>query len=84
MRQKQSYRVKVDGQGRLVIPAAARDALMITPEEPLSLIVEDDQLRIVTLTQAIRNAQAIARRHAGGRTGLVDEFLRERRSDSGE
>ena len=84
MSQKQSFRVKVDSQGRLVIPAAARDALGITPREPLSLIVEEDQLRIVTLTQAIKNAQATARRHTKGRTGLVDEFLRERRIDSGE
>jgi AbrB family looped-hinge helix DNA binding protein len=74
----------MDSQGRIVIPAAAREALDIACGEPMSLVVDDGQIRLLTIRQAVKNAQAIARKHKKGRTGLVDEFLRERRADSGE
>lgn len=83
-KQRLSFRVRVDQQGRLVIPAEAREALRIEPGEPMSLVVDGSEIRLLTIRQAIENAQAIARKHTKGRTGLVDEFLRERRADSGE
>jgi AbrB family looped-hinge helix DNA binding protein len=84
MGDNKAFRAKVDSQGRVVIPAAARDSLGIEPGDSLSLVLRRGELRLLTLRQAVKNAQAIARRHSEGRTGLVDEFLRERRSDSGE
>jgi bifunctional DNA-binding transcriptional regulator/antitoxin component of YhaV-PrlF toxin-antitoxin module len=68
----------------LVIPAEIRRELEIGPDEPVTLWVEGGVLRAMTLKQAIKNAQAIARKHLGDRTGIVDDFLRERREVSGD
>ncbi len=74
-------RGRIDKQGRIVIPTEIRQELGFEPDEPLSLVVEGNSLRILTLDQAVKNAQAIARKHYGDKTGVVDEFLRERRED---
>ena len=81
---RMAIRGRIDKQGRIVIPTEIRKELGFQPDEPLSLVVEDNSLRILTVDQAIKNAQAIAREVYGERTGIVDEFLRERRQDSGE
>ena len=75
---------KVDSQGRVVIPAELRQELEIKPGSAIGIRLEGDQLSLFTVKQGIRRAQKIAREHTKGRTGLVDEFLRERRADSGE
>jgi hypothetical protein len=43
---------------------------------------EDDVLRISTLDSAIKRIQAAVRAKTGGREGLVDEFIAERRREA--
>ncbi|MPZ50532.1 MAG: AbrB/MazE/SpoVT family DNA-binding domain-containing protein [Dehalococcoidia bacterium] len=83
-RSKSRSRVKVDRHGRIVIPAEIREQLGMHPGEALSLRVEDGQLRIMTIREAIRQVQEMVRKHTGGKPGLLDEFLADRRSDSGD
>jgi AbrB family looped-hinge helix DNA binding protein len=77
-----TYRVKIDRQGRLVIPVAVREALGIGPDEPLLLTVEGNELRVRSVQAAIERAQQITARYTAGRTGLVDEFIAERRREA--
>ena len=79
---KSAKRPRVDQQGRILIPADLRHQLGLAPGETLSMWVEDGSLRIMTLKQAIRRAQEIVHRYTGGRPGLVDEFLAERRREA--
>jgi hypothetical protein len=61
-----------------------RRELGMEPGEPVTFRVEGGVLQVMTIKQAIKRIQETARRYTGGRTGLVDEFLRDRRVDSGE
>jgi AbrB family looped-hinge helix DNA binding protein len=79
---RNGIRTRVDKQGRVVIPPELRQELGLEPGEPATLIVEEGGLRIISLRKAISHAQEVARRHTGDRSGLVDEFIRERRNES--
>ncbi len=68
--------------GRIVLPAAIRRAANIKPNEVLTVRFDDEGIHLQTRRQAIKRAQAIVRKYTGGRKGLVDEFLRERREES--
>ena len=68
--------------GRILIPVEIRRAANIKPREALTVRVDDDGIHIQTRGQAIRQAQAAIRRATGGRKGLLDEFLKERREEA--
>jgi AbrB family looped-hinge helix DNA binding protein len=75
-------RGRLDKQGRLVIPVEIRKLLDIRPGEVVTLVVEDGDLKVRSIQEGIRRAQAIAGRYTKGRTGLVDEFIAERRREA--
>jgi AbrB family looped-hinge helix DNA binding protein len=77
-----SVRAYLDKHGRVVIPADMRKELDMEPGEALTIILRDNELRIITLNEAVRRAQTVARQVTGGRTGLVDEFIAERRREA--
>ena len=68
--------------GRLVIPAAVREELGLTPGTELVLRVDDEGLRLQTRAQAVARAQAIVRRHVPTGRKLVRELLQERRREA--
>jgi AbrB family looped-hinge helix DNA binding protein len=72
-------RVQIGQKGRLVIPAAIREALGIQPGDSVELRVEEDELRIFTRRARIRRAQEHVRRHVPAGTRLSDELLAGRR-----
>jgi AbrB family looped-hinge helix DNA binding protein len=71
--------VRLNDNGRIVIPAAIREALGILPGEELVLRVEGDELRITTMRHRIERARQLVRRHVKPGRSLVDELLAERR-----
>jgi AbrB family looped-hinge helix DNA binding protein len=73
-----SERVCVSEGGRIVIPARFRKALGLSPGDDVVVRLDGDELRIVSVGAGIARAQAIMRKHSGGRP-LVDEFIAERR-----
>jgi len=70
---------RVGENGRIVIPAAMREALGIVPGEELVLRVEDDELRITTMRHRIERARQLVRKHVKPGRSLVDELIAERR-----
>ncbi len=70
---------KINENGRIVIPAAMREALGIVPGEELVLRIEDDELRITTMRHRIERARELVRRHVKPGRSLVDELMAERR-----
>ncbi len=72
-------RVRVNENGRVVIPASVRQALGINPGDEVVLRVEDDELRITTMKHRIERAQRLVRRHVKPGTSLVDDLIVERR-----
>lgn len=72
-------RMKLNENGRVVIPSELRAALGIQAGDELVMRIEDDELRITTLKRRIERAQnQVARYKKRGRS-LVDELIAMRR-----
>jgi AbrB family looped-hinge helix DNA binding protein len=72
-------RMRVNENGRVVIPASFRKRLGIHVGDEVVLQIQDDELRITTLKRSIERAQRLVRKHVKPGTSLVDELIAERR-----
>ena len=75
---KLKIRMRVNENGRVVIPATFRKRLGIRIGDEVVLQLEDDELRIITLKRNIERAQRLVRKHVKPGTSLVDELIAER------
>ena len=73
---------KVDRHGRIVIPAEYRRALGLREGDPVTVQLDDGELRILTRAQAIRRAQEILAPYLAGKPSPVDELIAERRAEA--
>ena len=76
---KLKTRMRVNENGRVVIPASFRKRLGIRVGDEVVLQIQDDELRITTLKRNIEQAQRLVRKHVKLGTSLVDELIAERR-----
>lgn len=74
--------VRVDAQGRLLVPKELRDAIDMRPNENVTLLVEDGELVVLTVTAATRRIREIAAPYATPGRSLVDELIAERRAEA--
>ena len=72
-------RMRVNENGRVVIPASFRRALGINAGDEVVLRIEDDELRITTLQRRLERAQRLVRKHVKRGASLVDELIAVRR-----
>jgi len=72
-------RMRVNENGRVVIPASFRKALGIQAGDEVVLRVEDDELRITTLRNRIRQAQKLVRPYLKPGKSMADKLIAERR-----
>jgi AbrB family looped-hinge helix DNA binding protein len=75
-------RVKVDGRGRVVLPAAFRKQLHIENGECVIVQLEGRTLRMTTLRERIARAQAEVRRYIPAGLRLSEELIAERREEA--
>lgn len=71
--------VQVGDKGRVVIPAAMREALGIKAGDSIQMRIEDHELRISTRRARIRKAQERLRQVIPPGVSLADELSAERR-----
>ena len=74
-------RVAVGPGGRVVIPAAYREALGIEEGGAVFMRLEGDELRVVEDETEVRRVREMIARHVPDGVSLVDELLRERRRE---
>ena len=72
-------RLRINQNGRVVIPASFREALGIQLGDELIVRLEDDELRITTLRNRLYQARRLVRKHVKPGRSLVEELIRERR-----
>ena len=72
-------RMRINENGRVVIPASFRKRLGIRVGDEVVLQIQDDELRITTLKRNIERARRLVRKHVKPGTSLVDELIAERR-----
>ena len=72
-------RIRVNENGRVVIPAAYRKALGIKAGDEVILRMEDDELRITTMKRRIERAQRRVRQYVKPGVSLADKLIAERR-----
>jgi AbrB family looped-hinge helix DNA binding protein len=76
---KLKTRMRINENGRVVIPASFRKRLGIRVGDEVVLQIQGDELRITTLKRNIERAQRLVRKHVKQGTSLVDELIAERR-----
>jgi antitoxin PrlF len=75
-------RLRVNENGRVVIPVAFRRAVGINAGDEVILRVEDDELRITTLKKRLERAQRLIRKYIKPGISLSDELIAERRREA--
>ncbi|MCH9010625.1 MAG: AbrB/MazE/SpoVT family DNA-binding domain-containing protein [Chloroflexi bacterium] len=78
-----AIKTKLGKGGRVVIPAEYRKRLGIEPGDEIIVTFKDGEIKITTVREAVRRAQAIVRRFVPEGRMLSDELIRERREEAG-
>lgn len=74
---------RIDSAGRLLVPAPFRKALEVQAGDEVNLMLKNGVLEVRSLNVAIREAQALVRRHVSKRKSLVKELIKDRRQEAG-
>jgi AbrB family looped-hinge helix DNA binding protein len=74
-------KLRLGPDGRVVIPAAFREALGLSEGDTLIASIEDGELHLLTVAAAVRRAQSIVRRFVPEGVSLIDELIADRRRE---
>ena len=73
---------KLNERGRLVIPAAYRKLLGIKPGDSVVMRIEDNELRISGVMQALERARRLISDHVPAGESLSESLIKDRRSEA--
>jgi antitoxin PrlF len=76
---EQTSRTRIEGKGRVVIPAAFRSALGLKIGDEIELRIEDNEIRISTLQSRLARSRERLRTFVKPGRMLSDELIAERR-----
>lgn len=78
-----SYRVQVAADGRIVMPKACREALHLTKGGEVVIQVEGNEARMLSLQDAVKNAQALVKkRKKNPDESLTEALFKMRREEA--
>ena len=73
---------RIDRTGRVLIPAKFRRALTVETGSEVMLVLNEGVLEVRSISNAIRDAQALVRCHVPGDRSLVEELISERNKEA--
>lgn len=73
---------KLGEGGRIVVPSAFRKALGIRTGDDLIMVLENDELRIMSPRRAIERARAIVRQYIPDGVRLSEALMEDRRREA--
>lgn len=76
------YRSRIDKSGRIVLPAEVRESLGVGEGDSVLMIQEGGSVEILTMREAIRQAQEYFCGLVPADVSLADELIRERREEA--
>jgi AbrB family looped-hinge helix DNA binding protein len=74
-------RTKIGLGGRVVIPARYRKTIGVEVGDEVVLILDGGEVRVMTPRQAVRQAQALVRKHIPAGRKLAAELIEERKRE---
>lgn len=77
-----SVRTRLNENGRIVIPAAIREAVGLKRGQDVVLWAEKGEVRISSPMARMRRAQEIVRKYVPEGISLADELIAERREEA--
>jgi AbrB family looped-hinge helix DNA binding protein len=77
----EELRTNVDNTGRLLIPAIIRKQMGIKPGDAFLIKLIDDEIKIVSLSKAIAEAQNLVKQFVPEGISLVDELKKTRNEE---
>jgi AbrB family looped-hinge helix DNA binding protein len=80
--QKMTETVVLGESGRIVLPAAIRRELGLKTGDRLTLTSDEGEIRILSRRMALASIRAEIIKQRGSLTGILDEFLAERREEA--
>ena len=81
-RETSRRRLRVAEDGRIVIPAAMRSAMLVDDSGRLTARVVDGELRVLAPKAALFKLRRMARENSPGGVSVVDELIAERRAEA--
>lgn len=75
-------RSRIGVGGRVVIPARYRKTIGVEVGDEVVLILDGGEVRILTPRQAVKQAQALVRKHITAGRRLADELTEDRRRET--
>ena len=78
----ESQTIQISGDGRIVIPAAMRSAMLIDESGYLTARVVDGELRVLAPKAALFRLRRMMRDKVPDDTSVVDELIAERRAEA--
>ncbi len=77
-----SVAVKVSASGRVNLPSEVRKALGLKGPGQVVITMEDDEVRLKTMAQALEHVRALARPYAPKDHLASEELIAERRAEA--
>ena len=75
-------RAKIDSQGRVLIPAAIRDAMKMKPGGHVAMYLDEDGLHLVTREFTREQLRREIAAHVPEGVSLADELIADRRAEA--
>jgi len=77
-----TVRLRLNENGRIVIPASIREAVGLKRGQEVILWAEKGEVRIATAAKRARRAQELVRQYVPEGVSLADELIAERRREA--